>query len=185
MSNDRTMVFIDGANFYNSAKFFKIKINYERLLDFIDENVGDIVRSYYFTPINYGEDGEIVSPRKSIMDYLSYNGFYLVNTVGKNLNEESNMPTSSDINIELVVNMMKMAYTGRVDNIVLLSGNGDFVPAINAIQDLGINVVVMSASGENRLVSDKLRRQADEFINILDEDVRPHINQVEDNSNED
>ena len=71
------------------------------------------------------------------------------------------------VDIELVVDMLTLA--PRLDHIVLFSGNGDFRRAIEAIQCQGVRVTVVSTvKSSPPMVSDELRRQADQFIELAD-----------------
>jgi hypothetical protein len=51
---------------------------------------------------------------------------------------------------------------------VLFSGDGDFRSLIEAVQRRGVRVTVVSTmSSQPPMVADELRRQADEFIDIV------------------
>jgi uncharacterized protein (TIGR00288 family) len=81
-----------------------------------------------------------------------------------------------NMDIELAVDAMELA--PHVDHIVIFSGDGDFRPLIESIQRQGVRVSVVSTTRSHPpMISDDLRRQADNFIE-LDElkDVlgRPH-----------
>ena len=81
-----------------------------------------------------------------------------------------------NMDIELAVDAMELA--PHVDHIVIFSGDGDFRPLVESIQRQGVRVsVVYTIRSHQPMISDDLRRQADNFIE-LDElkDVlgRPH-----------
>ena len=42
--------------------------------------------------------------------------------------------------IQIAVDMVRLAYENAYDTAILVSGDGDFVPAIKAVQKLGKNV---------------------------------------------
>lgn len=70
-----------------------------------------------------------------------------------------------NMDIELAVDAMEMA--GHLDHIVLFSGDGDFRSLVEAIQRKGVRVTVVSTNmTQPAIVSDELRRQADEFIDL-------------------
>ena len=53
----------------------------------------------------------------------------------------------------------------HVDHIVLLSGDGDFRSLVEALQRKGCRVSVVSTiRSQPQMISDELRRQADNFI---------------------
>ena len=70
------------------------------------------------------------------------------------------------MDIELAVDAMEMA--DHLDQIVLFSGDGDFRSLVEALQRKGVRVSVVSTNAtQPAMVADELRRQADEFIDII------------------
>jgi len=56
-----------------------------------------------------------------------------------------------------------------IDQMVLFSGDGDFRSLVEAVQRRGVRVVVVSTiSTQPPMVADELRRQADQFVDIMD-----------------
>jgi len=71
------------------------------------------------------------------------------------------------MDIELAVDAMEMS--GHIDHIVLFSGDGDFRSLVEAVQRRGVRVMVVSTiSTQPPMVADELRRQADQFVDILE-----------------
>jgi uncharacterized LabA/DUF88 family protein len=71
------------------------------------------------------------------------------------------------MDIELAIDMLEMAQ--YIDHAVLFSGDGDFRRLVEAVQRRGIRVSVVSTLRSSPpMASDDLRRQADEFIELLD-----------------
>ena len=57
----------------------------------------------------------------------------------------------------------------RVDHIVIFSGDGDFTPLVASLQRQGVRVSVVSTiRSQPPMISDDLRRQADNFIELDD-----------------
>jgi uncharacterized LabA/DUF88 family protein len=70
------------------------------------------------------------------------------------------------MDIELAVTAMEMAT--HIDSMVLFSGDGDFRSLVEAVQRKGVRVsVVSTVSTQPAMVADELRRQADEFIDLV------------------
>ena len=70
------------------------------------------------------------------------------------------------MDIELAVDAMEMAE--HVDQLVLFSGDGDFRSLVEAIQRKGVRVSVVSTnSTQPAMIADELRRQADEFVDLI------------------
>ena len=62
-----------------------------------------------------------------------------------------------------------MELAPRIDHIVLFSGDGDFRPLVESLQRQGVRVSVVSTiRSQPPMISDELRRQADNFIELED-----------------
>ena len=56
-----------------------------------------------------------------------------------------------------------------IDQMVLFSGDGDFRSLVEAVQRRGVRVIVVSTiSTQPPMVADELRRQADQFVDIIE-----------------
>jgi uncharacterized LabA/DUF88 family protein len=56
----------------------------------------------------------------------------------------------------------------HIDQLVLFSGDGDFRSLVEAVQRKGVRVSVVSTiTTQPPMVADELRRQADEFIDLV------------------
>ena len=72
-----------------------------------------------------------------------------------------------NMDIELAIDMLELA--PQLDHIVLMSGDGDFRRLVDAVQRKGVRVsVVSSVKTQPPLISDDLRRQADNFIELAE-----------------
>ena len=70
------------------------------------------------------------------------------------------------MDIELAVAAMEMAQ--HIDHMVLFSGDGDFRSLVDAVQRKGVRVsVVSTVATQPSMVADELRRQADEFVDLV------------------
>ena len=77
-----------------------------------------------------------------------------------------------NMDIELAVDAMELA--PHVDHIVIFSGDGDFRPLVESLQRQGVRVSVVSTiRSQPPMISDDLRRQVDNFIEL--EDLRDVI----------
>ncbi|MGB6658023.1 MAG: NYN domain-containing protein, partial [Xanthobacteraceae bacterium] len=57
----------------------------------------------------------------------------------------------------------------HIDQMVLFSGDGDFRSLVEAVQRRGVRVIVVSTvSTQPPMVADELRRQADQFVDIME-----------------
>ena len=162
--DERLSVFIDGANLYATARALDIEIDYKALRAYFAER-GRLVRVFYYTAIL--EDQEY-SPLRPLIDWLDYNGFTLVTKPVKEFTDEhGRRKIKGNMDIEIAVDMLNTA--DNVEHIVLFSGDGDFRRLIEAVQRRGVRVTVISSnSTQPSMIADELRRQADQYIDIVD-----------------
>lgn len=162
--NDKVAVFIDGANLYQAAKALGFDIDYRRFLrTFASGN--RFIRAYYYTALL---DEQEYSPIRPLVDWLDYNGYTMVTKPLK----EFTQPTGrrkykGNMDVEITCDVMEMAE--HVDQIVLVSGDGDFRRLVEAVQRRGVRVTVVSTiRTQPPMVADELRRQADSFMDLAD-----------------
>ena len=160
---ERIALFIDGANLYATAKSLGFDIDYKRLLKEFHSR-GRLVRAFYYTALV--EDQEYSSIRP-LIDWLDYNGYAVVTKPAKDFVDAlGRRKVKGNMDIELAVDAMEMA--DHVDHIVLFSGDGDFRSLVEAVQRKGVRVSVMSTiTTQPPMVADELRRQADEFVDLV------------------
>jgi len=158
---DKMVLFIDGANLYSSAKGLGFDIDYKKLLDEFRKR-GILTRAYYYTALV--EDQEY-SPIRPLVNWLDYNGYSLVTR--EYTDSQGRKRWRGDMDVEIAVDMMEMA--PHVDHIVLFSGDGDFRRLVEAVQQRGVRVTVVSTmKSQPPMASDDLRRQADAFVDLAD-----------------
>ncbi|RFB80630.1 LabA-like NYN domain-containing protein [Methylovirgula sp. 4M-Z18] len=160
---DRIALFIDGANLYATAKSLGFDIDYKRLLKEF-QGRGRLVRAFYYTALV--EDQEYSSIRP-LIDWLDYNGYSVVTKPAKEFVDSlGRRKVKGNMDIELAVNAMEMA--DHLDHVVLFSGDGDFRSLVEALQRKGVRVSVVSTiTTQPPMVADELRRQADEFVDLV------------------
>ena len=160
---ERIALFIDGANLYATAKSLGFDIDYKRLLKEFHSR-GKLLRAFYYTALI--EDQEYSSIRP-LIDWLDYNGFAVVTKPTKEfVDAAGRRKIKGNMDIELAVDAMEMA--DHLDHIVLFSGDGDFRSLVEAVQRKGVRVSVVSTNAtQPAMIADELRRQADEFIDLV------------------
>lgn len=162
--DEKTVLFIDGANLYSATKTLGFDIDYKRLLEEFRKKCF-LIRAYYYTALM--EESEF-SPIRPLIDWLDYNGFTVVTKPAREFTDAMGRRRfKGDMDVEIVVDMLELA--PRIDHAVLFSGDGDFTAAVEALQRKGVRVSVVSTMRSSPpMVSDDLRRQADQFIELVD-----------------
>lgn len=166
---ERLALFIDGANLYGAAKALGFDVDYKRLLELFASR-GRLIRAFYYTTLI--EDQEY-SPIRPLIDWLEYNGYALVTKPLKEFTDsQGRRKTKGSIDIDLAIDALDMA--DQVDHILLFSGDGDFRRLLEALQRKGVRTTVVSTiKSQPPMVADELRRQADNFIELME--LAPHI----------
>lgn len=160
--DERLALFIDGSNLYAAAKALGFDIDYKLLRQEFMRR-GKMLRAFYYTALLENDE---YSPIRPLVDWLNYNGFTMVTKQAKEYTDsQERRKVKGNMDIELTVDAMELA--PRVDHIVLFSGDGDFRPLIESLQRQGVRVSVVSTiRSQPPMISDELRRQADNFIEL-------------------
>ena len=163
-AQDRVAVFIDGANLYSATRTLGFDIDFKRLRHELAAR-GRLIRIFYYTALI--EDQEY-SPVRPLVDWLDYNGFTVVTKSAKEFTDSTGRRRiKGNMDIELAIDMMDMAE--HIDHAVLFSGDGDFRSLVEAVQRRVVRVTVVSSlRTQPPMVSDDLRRQADDFVDLAD-----------------
>ncbi|MGZ8481006.1 MAG: NYN domain-containing protein [Candidatus Limnocylindria bacterium] len=146
-------MFVDVANMYYAARGQDVDVDYVALLKHATKG-RDLIRAYAYT----GLDPENENQRKFI-DFLAKNGY---KPVVKDIRKFGDGRMKANLDIELVVDLFRLAE--RMDIAVIVSGDGDFAPAIRALQDKGVRCEVVSFKPNT---SSDLIAVADEFQDIM------------------
>ncbi|MGI8830193.1 MAG: NYN domain-containing protein, partial [Candidatus Limnocylindria bacterium] len=146
-------MFVDVANMYYAARGQDVDVDYVALLKHATKG-RDLIRAYAYT----GLDPENENQRKFI-DFLGKNGY---KPVIKDIRKFGDGRMKANLDIELVVDLFRLA--DRMDIAVIVSGDGDFAPAIKALQDKGVRAEVISFKPNT---SSDLIAVADEFMDIM------------------
>ncbi|MDQ3509664.1 MAG: NYN domain-containing protein [Actinomycetota bacterium] len=149
-AKDRVAVFVDGANLYHSIKnYYSGMLDYDRLLSEavggrsllratfyivekveMEETSGGSARSFVYNLNKFGY--KVRSKPLAVHETLSPNG-------------EKTVSHKGDWDVGIVVDMFRLA--DHADTYVLVSGDGDYVEAVDFLQsEKGIRVEVISAS---------------------------------------
>lgn len=163
-------IFIDGSFLFHCANSMSTRINYKKLKNLF-LNTGDhLISACYYTALPNEYDME--EKHKTFLKILKKDVRVRVRSVP--LLTQPSTPEgvvsqhsrySKGEDILLACDMVKGAYSNQYDVAILISGDGDFVPAVHAVQDAGKPVIV--ASFHNSL-SHALELEASDVV-YLDE----------------
>jgi len=146
-------VFVDVANIFYAAKAAGVDIDYVTLLKAASAG-RDLVRAYAYTGLDPDNENQ-----RNFHDFLRRSNYKVVS---KDIRKYGDGKVKANLDIELVVDMMKTAR--NLDIAIVVSGDGDFAPAIRAVQEQGVRVEVISFRGNT---SSDLIEVADQFTDPL------------------
>ncbi|MGI8655715.1 MAG: NYN domain-containing protein [Pyrinomonadaceae bacterium] len=150
----KVAVFIDGNNLFHAARFHNIDIDYNKLLRVLLGD-GRLLRAFFYTGVDIGAERQ-----QGFLLWMRRNGFRVVQ---KELKTFYDGTRKANLDVEIAVDMLSLA--GRYDTAVLVSGDEDFVYAVNAVAYKGCRVEL---AGFRSNTAPKLIDVADYFIDLGD-----------------
>lgn len=178
---ERFALFIDGANIFSATRELGFDIDYRRLLGYFQIK-GRLVRAFYYTAILEDRETGHQSIRP-LVDWLDFNGYTTVTKEAKRYDgPDGRSRVKGNMDIELVIDMLEMA--PHIEHAVLMSGDGDFRRLVEVMQRRGVRVTVISTmKTKPSMISEDLRRQADEFVDLTE--IRPSVERASREDRED
>lgn len=157
-SDERLGVFVDAANIDGTMSALGWEIDYSRFAQYF-EKVGRLMCVRYYTCLT------AVETKKKQVDWLAYNGFQPVTKMVKEMvdSQTGQYRRKGNMDVEIAVDMMLLSE--GLDHLVLVSGDGDYRRLVEALQQKGKRVTVVSTS-DVKVTSDELKKQADNFLEI-------------------
>jgi uncharacterized protein (TIGR00288 family) len=153
-AHQRVGVFIDTQNLYHSARnLYQSRVNFSAV---IKEAVAgrQLIRAVAYVITT--ESGE----EKNFFDALEKMG---IETKTKDLQIFFGGAKKADWDVGLAVDAIRLA--SKIDAAVIVSGDGDFVPLVEYLKHLGVQVEVISFG---KSTSAKLKEAADDFIDLCE-----------------
>jgi len=156
--DQRVVVLIDTQNLYYSAKnLYHSKVNFGEILK-TAVDARKLIRAFaYVVQTKTGEE-------KPFFEALTALG---IETREKMLQEFYGGMKKADWDVGIVVDAIRAS--SSADVIVLVSGDGDFIPLIEYLKNQGKRVEVIAFG---RSTSSKVKEEADEFINLEDNSTK-------------
>ena len=189
-ATQRVAIFIDGANFQKATyEGLGMQVDFKALLAVLTGG-GVLVRAYYYTGefdaesiehyVNLHNPAYPEAMRSDMRNklardrgfhrYLNRNGYHVV-TKGVRIFRDAlgDVSIKANVDLELAIDMLNLSE--RVDKVVLVSGDGDFVPLVRAVAARGVRVAVVStqsrtAQSNGYRASDLLIDAADEYLSV-------------------
>ncbi len=154
----KVCIFIDGQNFYRSLQRYDetLRVDYDRLATWITETVRGpsalFVGAYYYVGISADAPPQVEGFLKGLE---LRQGYYVRREPRKRRTGrcpacgiEYDYTTEKRVDSRMVAELIHYAANGAYDAAVLVSGDDDFVPAVEAVNALGKQVWVATWSAD-------------------------------------
>lgn len=152
-SSQRVAVFIDAQNLYHTAKhvYNNARVHFGRV---VEEAVGDrsLVRAISYVITTESRD------EANFFDALEKLGIEIKT---KDLQIFYDGSKKADWDVSIAIDAIRIAH--KVDAVVLVSGDGDFVPLAQHLKQMGVQVEVACF---DKSVSARLKEEADIFLDL-------------------
>jgi uncharacterized LabA/DUF88 family protein len=154
----KVYIFIDGQNFYRALQRYDetLRVDYDRLAAWITQAVGGSSAffggAYYYVGVSADAPPQVEGFLKGLE---LRQGYYVRREPRKRrtgrcpaCGVEYDYTTEKRVDSRMVAELIHFAANGTYDAAVLLSGDDDFVPAVEAVNALGKQVWVATWSAE-------------------------------------
>jgi uncharacterized LabA/DUF88 family protein len=155
VSNDdqeRVAIFIDASNLFYAATHLNVEIDYTKLLRCLTKK-RKLLRAYFYTVIDSTN-----KKQQSFLLWMRRNGYRVVT---KELIQHPNGSKKANLDVEIAIDMLTLAR--YCNTLVLLSGEGELIYAVNAVSYQGVQVEVVSLG---LMTNDSLLSVADCYTDL-------------------
>lgn len=177
---DRVMIFIDGSNLFRTFKAFRPDVKYS-IKKLVDKLMKDrkLIRTYYF-------GSERLPPtqgQRRFYDAIRYNGIDVTTRPIKIRTHSTQCPkckhtwdenaeVEKGVDVALVTKMLSFAFKNVYDVAILVSGDADYIGAIEEIRNIGKRVEIVAFKGA---LAPGLRKIADVDGYVALDDIADQI----------
>ncbi len=110
LPDERTALFIDGANLYSASRNLGFDVDYRNLLEYFRKKT-HVIRAYYYSAVLETEE---YSPLKPLTDWLAYNGYTLVTKPAHEFTDATGRRrVKGNMDIELAIDMLELRRQDR------------------------------------------------------------------------
>jgi uncharacterized LabA/DUF88 family protein len=159
----RAMVFIDGNNLYFGLKknVGNYNLNYSKFIRSITRDY-DMVRAYFYTALFRKDDDEFLfNNQQKFLTYL-YEVPFMQIMPGR-IEKRGDELVEKGVDVRLAIDLVRFGANNLYDVAIIVSGDGDYAPAVEAVKDMGRNVINIFFSDESSI---HLKHVCDKFIRL-------------------
>jgi len=162
-ADERVIVFIDGSNLYHvlSENCGRHDVQFGKFSEKL-ANGRDLRRTYYYNIRQTSERYPGTGAEQEKFLHALYDTPYLEVRLGISKQRGEAM-VEKGVDVMIAIDLVKNAYADLYDTAILVSGDGDFFPAIQAVKDLGKHVEVAAFRSN---ISAEAARAADLHLSL-------------------
>lgn len=150
----KTIFFLDFANINRAANDKNIELDYKHLKDYMGYQ-RELLDAYCYIPIDPRNEHKFDKD----IEELQKAGYFVTTKVGTYAGDTY----KCDFDVEMAIDITKMAHIIRPDIVVIASGDSDLIPVVNELRKMGIRVEVAAF---NSSMSKLLRLKSSSFIDL-------------------
>lgn len=159
----RVIVFLDYSNFHQALSRLtkgefpdRKKFDFSGFVETLTRGM-DLIKVYFVCSSAPASSGQ-----QRFYDWLDGQEFFYVKQFERKSNEFGEQ-REKQVDVYLATQVVALAYENAYDVGIIVSGDEDYVPAIEVVQQKGKIIMVVSSSS---LLSDTLRKKADRVLLI-------------------
>lgn len=153
-SDERVGIFIDIQNvYYGALDNFKGKIDFRKLTDAMVRGRKQVALNAYL--INSDNDNS------NFISFMKQIGYKIIS---KELKKRIDGSAKGNLDIEIAIDII--TEKDKLDTVVLVSGDGDFVALVERLKSENVQVEVYSFSNIKNITSQELKNTASKFFEI-------------------
>ena len=144
-NKERVCIFIDGSNFYHCLRkdIGEVSADFQKLAEHLCGSSRSLIRTYYYNaPLDMDFDKEKYKKQQQFFQMLRNIPNFkliLVRLQKRKADGKTYYVVKGD-DIHIAVDMVVLAQNNSYDTAILVSGDGDFTPAVQAVQNYGKRV---------------------------------------------
>ena len=155
---NRTSIFVDGNNMFYAQQKNGWFFDPRRILDYFTEPTDvRLINAFWYTGLKDPQD------QRGFRDALISLGYTVRTKILKEYYDDSSGRYSqkANLDIEIVIDMFNTV--DQYDQVILLSGDGDFERAIELLRSKNTHITVVSTEG---MIARELRNATDQYIDL-------------------
>lgn len=130
---ERVAIFIDNSNIFKGFQKYNIQADYEKLKNLITRN-RKLIDIFLYEGVVYP-----ISPEKKnwYNELKSRSGYRIKASFDKIVKSGA---IEKKVDIKIAIDVVSLAYEDKYDTVVLVTGDGDFLPVVKKVKQLNKNV---------------------------------------------